>query len=335
MTGPDNAVPEKAVESVSYPPVLILVFNGWEDTFASLEQMRSHTPNLWVIDNGSEVDRTAEVTSRFPEVQVMRLSKNYGFAGGYNRAIEAMRRLGHEAVYLLNNDAIAVPGAVQSAVRCLLNNTNTAAVGSAILSMDERFAFFDGALHEYGQRQVSALPDAPQEVPRLHGAGFAINLEVYYAIGPMNEAFFLYHEESEWCIRAKKHGWKLVFDPHSKVLHEGEGSSSGLNRAYYLTRNRFLAVDLGNPIDSHRTRIDLIASELRALRGKSNELRGVVIDAMIDAMLRRWGPRRLPWPKPYRYAWLIGLTAFSLGGRSVRKAYRLLRTAPGMSRVSS
>lgn len=283
-------------------PVLILNFNGWDDTFANIAAMQPYLSNLWLVDNGSDHDRTAEARARFPSIRTLRLPRNGGWAAGYNQALSVVAREGHDAAYLLNNDAVAAPGAVESAVAALRADENCAAVGSIILTHGGRRLSFDGEYFYFkSERERASVTFSPAVRPArvLHGAGFALSMTAFAELGPFPEEYFLYWEEADWFIAARQRGWTLLVDGSSVVMHTGEASNSAHNSRYYRTRNRFLALQRGIAVSGgEESLVSLVAEEL--VRGSRGDAEGqkATRDGLVDGLLGRFGKRRPPWRPP-------------------------------------
>ncbi len=271
-------------------PVVILNYNGWNDTFASVARMLGYVDEIWVVDNGSAQDRCAEVVALSPKVRTLRHPRNLGWAGGYNRALRALAREGWDAAYLLNNDAVLEPGALEQAARLLRADRSLAAVGSAILTDEGRKVWFDGSYH--ADKAVSELEPGVSAARTLNGAGFALNLAAFDALGPFHEAYFLYHEEADWFCRAWRAGWSLLVNRSSWVHHAREGSDQNFNARYYRLRNRFLAsrrgVWLGDGPERWRGALRTV---VRALATPDPHARRAAADALLDGVRGRFGPR--------------------------------------------
>ena len=274
-------------------PVLILNYNGWDDTIAGLQAMRGHVSDLWLIDNGSPVDRLGEIAARFPEVRILAMHENLGWAGAYNRAIALAADEGADAVYILNNDAVLREGALDLALETLRAAAGPAAVGSVMLFRGGARVFFDGDWH-WGDG--IALDDARRtvrDVRSIHGGGFALSIAAYRAVGPFEPAYFLYHEEADWCLRARAAGWRIVLDGRSLVDHEGEGSNTGFNSTYYRARNRFLARQRGIALrDRPETALSIIEYEYLEGARRPIAARVAITDGLIHGLRGRFGQRR-------------------------------------------
>jgi GT2 family glycosyltransferase len=278
-------------------PILMLVYNGWDDVIAGLTTMQSNVQNLWLIDNGSTIDRIDEVRLSFPNVRIILTGTNLGWAGGYNHAIGIADEEGFDTVYLLNSDAIPRADAVDQAVETLLTAPNVAAVGSMMLHLNGTRAFFDGDWHWDGTQVAPSLREDVREVRTIHGGGFALSLGAYRDIGPFHEDYFLYHEETDWCLRARAAGWRLLVDCKSRVDHEGEGSSTGFNRLYYIARNRFLAKRRGIALrDRKESAMSIIEYEYLGSIRQSHSERIAITNGLIDGLRGRFGQRRTIYP---------------------------------------
>lgn len=301
-------------------PVMILNYDGWDETFANIAHMDTYLAKLWLIDNGSTVDRCDEATRRFPSLRVIRLEKNGGWAAGYNHALRIAANEGYAHAYLLNSDAIAEPGAVERAVSAF--HEGVAAVGSVILSPTGTVSFAGEYWFFLGGRERASLrpPDGVVSVRTLHGAGVAISLNAFETLGPFPEDHFLYWEEAEWFIGATQRGWTLLLHGASLVRHRGEGSGSGDNATYYRTRNRFIAWRRGVPISGRReTWLDLIEEQLRIQAWATPSQWVAARMGLIDGILGRGGARRAVWPAMIAGTAVTLLRALVLPKKAVRR----------------
>ena len=296
MTDGDT-VAAAARRRIDAVPVLILNYNGWDDTFANIATMTPYLPNLWLIDNGSDEDLTAEAVRRFPALRVLRNPSNLGWAGGYNRALAQVAADGYAHAYLLNSDAVAEAGAVERAVAAF--DDDVAAVGSVILAADGRINFAGEYFFFLGERErdAAAAPAGVVAARTLHGAGVAVSLRAIAELGPFPEDHFLYWEEAEWFIRATQRGWRLRLDGGSRVGHRGEASGTGTDATYYRTRNRFLAWRRGISISGRRESFaDLVDEQLRVRAWASPPQWHAARQGLVDGVIGRFGRRPSPLP---------------------------------------
>lgn len=174
---------------------------------------------------------------------------NLGFAAGVTLAIEHSRDSEFEYAWLLNNDAVAEPGALEALLDSAQRLGGGAMVSSLILEDTGPTVWFEHARylpwrlegrHEAspstgrGALIIDGAP-SPWSVPYLPGCSLLIPFRLLESIGGLDPSFFLYGEDIDLCIRAQRHGWKLAIDRSSLVRHRG---SSGTDPA---TRERLMA----------------------------------------------------------------------------------------------
>jgi GT2 family glycosyltransferase len=238
-------------------PVMILNWNGWEDTFRCLRSIRevSDVSEVWLVDNGSDSDRRQEAASTFPGLRVIRWETNYGWAGGYNQALQLAAAEGQEYAYLLNNDCTVTPGFLSTALNAACSDASLAAVGSIISFADPcGDVRFDGSYHEPGEKKLIAFAGC-KPVPEVNGAGMLVRLKALEQDGYFDERFFCYFEETEWCLRMKRKGWHIGIVAESNVHHSGRRSNTDANFVYYRLRNNLLLRKLSSTHDSWYERV--------------------------------------------------------------------------------
>ncbi|GAB3021243.1 glycosyltransferase family 2 protein [Spirosoma pulveris] len=214
----------------------------------SLEQIDYPNTEVFVVDNGSPNRGVDSLTSEFPGVHFIKSKKNLGFAGGNNLAI------GHcKGKYLLflNNDTEVAPDFLQPLVDCLETQPKAGMASPKIKFFHEENLIQyagSGKMNPYtgrsffvGNRQVDQGQfDITQPTPFIHGAAMLISREVVQTSGLMNDEFFLYYEEFDWCARAQRDGFTTWYVAESVVWHKESVSTGKYSplKLYYLTRNR-------------------------------------------------------------------------------------------------
>jgi len=209
-----------------------------------------------LVDNGS-VDFTVEAVARqFPETRILALPKNIGFGAGNNRGLEVMR--GRHAV-LLNSDTIVLPGGLEACVRYLDENPQVAAVGPQLLNPDRTK---QNCIHNsptlvselvgqsllrrvFPRRYPSKLVDyaAPVEVEAVLGACLFARRPVIDQVGMIDEGYFFFLEETDWCHRMRAAGWKIAHLPDAFVIHlygESTKKKAPLRTRIEYYRSRYL-----------------------------------------------------------------------------------------------
>lgn len=220
--------------------IVILNWNGRQHLEQFLPSVVAHTPQqvrIVVADNGSTDYSIAFVEHTYPDIDIIRLDKNYGFAEGYNRALE---QVDAEFFILLNSDVEVTAGWVEPLVATLTNNRSVAAVAPKLRSYGNRDHFeYAGAAGGYIDvlgypfcrgRILSTLEqdkgqyDTAQEVFWASGAAFCCRADVFRMLGGFDADFFAHMEEIDLCWRMQLQGYKIMVEPHSTVYHLGGGT---------------------------------------------------------------------------------------------------------------
>ncbi len=220
--------------------VVILNWNGRQHLEQFLPSVVAHTPQqvrIIVADNGSTDDSVAFLAQHYPAIEIIRLERNYGFAEGYNRALE---QVDAEFFILLNSDVEVTAGWVEPLVATLTNNRSVAAVAPKLRSYGNRDHFeYAGAAGGYIDilgypfcrgRILSTLEqdkgqyDTAQEVFWASGAAFCCRADVFRMLGGFDADFFAHMEEIDLCWRMQLQGYKIMVEPHSTAYHLGGGT---------------------------------------------------------------------------------------------------------------
>ena len=237
-----------------------------------------HGGRVVVVDNDSGDDSVEVMRRAVAErgwsawVEVLALPRNGGFAYGNNRAIARIRETTPDfaAVVLLNPDTLARPGAVARLTAHLRAEPKAGVVGASIESEDgahevsahampsplgelEAGASLGVLSRVLSRFAISSAPaEASHECDWVSGACMAVRREVLDAVGPFDEAFFLYYEEVDFCRRARRAGWSCWFLAEARVVHF-EGASTGIKEArrrlppyWFDSRRRFFLKAYGS-----------------------------------------------------------------------------------------
>lgn len=198
---------------------------------------------VWVVDNAS-TDGSAEfVKSNFPEIYFIANRENLGFAAASNQVVAKAKG---RYLLLLNPDTEVLPGALHSMVAYADAHAEIGVLGPRLLNHDRShqrscwrgypglaMALID-ALYLW---KVPWLPIAqiseyrpdelvePRDVDHLLGACLLIRRQAWQGVGPLDEGYFLFLEETDWCWRAKRAGWRVVYYPHVAIIHHGQHST--------------------------------------------------------------------------------------------------------------
>lgn len=243
--------------SLQYPSVAIVLvnWNGREDTLACLESLRHISyPNysVTIVDNGSTDGSQDAIRSAYAGVRLIETGENLGFSGANNIAIQEALNNDVEAILLLNNDTVVAPDFLNSLVETLFSTPEIGAVNSKIYyhsqpdviwsagGMIDRRSGIATQLHV--NEQDIGQANEPVDVDYAVGCSIMVRGAVVEMAGLLDESFFLYYEEAEWCRRIRESGFRIVYVPDSKIWHKVSASIEHAQERmlYYFCRNRLL-----------------------------------------------------------------------------------------------
>jgi GT2 family glycosyltransferase len=196
-----------------------------------------------VVDNASDDGSCSMVRTEFPSVRLIQSASNLGFAGGNNVALQEARG---RHVLLLNTDTLVHDRVLPTAVAWLDRNPNVGVMGPRVLNEDGTMQPSCSAFPSLGHLAMQTLGltrfkrwdtyrltgwnrDTERKVDVISGAAMFVRASAMRQVGLLDEAFFFYGEETDWCHRFAKHGWDLVFVPIPEITHFGNGSAAKLN----------------------------------------------------------------------------------------------------------
>lgn len=288
---------------------VILNTNRREDTIeclASLAESSYGNHKSIVLDNNSKDGSVEAIRTQFPAVEIIQLEENRGYAGNNNVGIEAAMARGADWVFVLNEDTVIDPDCVAQLLEIGESNPWIGIVGPMVYHYDEPdiIQSAGGVLGPYWESIHLAKDErdtgqfvAPHEVEWVSGCGIMVRRAVITDVGAIDERFFYFWEETEWCVRASKAGWRIFHVPTAKMWHKGvqRNYRPKPSLMYYTTRNRFML------LSKHRApaKVWLVAwiQTIRTLtswtlkpRWRSRrEHRNALIRGIRDFLRRRWG----------------------------------------------
>lgn len=238
--------------------VVILNWNGRSHLERYLPSVVAHTSGdaeVVVADNGSTDDSLVWLRLNYPDVRVVRLDSNYGFAGGYNRALKEIEA---EYYVLLNSDVEVTAGWWQALVARLDAEPEVAVVAPKILSVTHReefeyagaaggfidylgYPFCRGRIMSKVERDVGQYDDC-RDIFWASGAAMCCRSEVFHAMGGFDEEFFAHMEEIDLQWRMQLAGWRIMVEPRSTVYHLGGGTLPVSSHKIYLNHRNNLAM---------------------------------------------------------------------------------------------
>jgi GT2 family glycosyltransferase len=236
--------------------VVVLNYGHPRDTWAcleSLEQSGDGDLDVVVVDNapeGADHDRLREGVGG--RAEVVASGSNLGYAGGNNLGIARLLDRDVDQVMLLNPDARVEPHTLRVLRRLLHNRPRCGVVGPRLVfpGTPSRICFDGGVVNRengatWHRRRGHLEAGAPVRRARrtdfVTGAAVMVRADTVREVGLLPERYFMYYEETDWCLRAARAGWKLLVQPRARVTHL---KRSGIEvpqpyAVYYLTRNRY------------------------------------------------------------------------------------------------
>jgi len=245
--------------------VVILNFNGLkhlQNFFGGVWEHSRHQARVILADNASEDGSVDWVKSNYPQCEIIQLNKNYGFAGGYNKALVQV-----EAAYyvLLNSDVEVTANWIKPMVQVLDHQENVGAVQPKILAQQEKTLFeYAGAAGGWmdrfgypfckGRVLFNREKDEGQfneedEIFWSSGAAMIIRSSVYHGLGGLDDSYFAHMEEIDLCWRLQRAGYTVKYTPKSTVFHLGGGTLSVTSpfKTYLNFRNSLSTIFKNEP----------------------------------------------------------------------------------------
>jgi GT2 family glycosyltransferase len=298
--------------------VIILTWNQRDltlDCLTSLFAMDYPSARLQVIvvDNGSSDGTAAAVRTQFAACTVLENSENLGFAEGNNVGIRHALQGAADYVMLLNNDTIVDGAMLVRLLEVIEQQPETGIVGPKMLYYDYPNVIWCAG-NELGRRpwisrrlQAGELDSpgdlASREVDFITACGILLRREVVEQVGLFDARFYLYYEETDWCMRARRAGWRIRYVPAARLWHRVSASIGPASPAidYYMNRNVFLFVFKNTskvqrlyqlPVTLIRQLLAIGAYTLKSQKGTRRANRDARILALRDAATGRWGKMR-------------------------------------------
>lgn len=236
-------------------PTISVILVNWNTRDLLLQCIRSIKSDcegieteIIVSDNASMDGSADAVLKEFPEIKVLKNQENLGFAKGNNVAIRQSRG---DFICLVNTDVEIIKGCFPGLLRYMRDNPSAGITGPQALNADQqvqitarkdvgflnsfaRIFWIDilfPSLTWYSQRKL-------EEVDALAGCFWMIRREALEQIGLLDEDFFFYGEDRDYCKRMRLAGWKVIFNPDFKIFHYEAGSSKARPFHYYMQLER-------------------------------------------------------------------------------------------------
>lgn len=297
--------------------IVILNFNGEKDTIECLKSLGNISSKNFdllviVVDNGSKEKFSifSGKAGQFSggELKIIRNEINSGFSGGNNVGIKYAIEQGSDYIVILNNDTIVDKNLVEELIKTADSDTKIGIVSPKIYFAKgyefhkDRYSekekgtvfWYAGGLMNWenatgSHRGVDEVDrgqyEEISETDFATGCCMLIKREIFKRIGLLDEKYYLYYEDTDFCERAKKAGYKIVYSPKAILWHKNAGSAGGSGSSlqdYYIGRNRLL---FGFRYAPFRTKLALIKESLKILtKGRFWQKKGV-----LDFYFRKFG----------------------------------------------
>ena len=247
--------------------IVVLNYKGLENTIACLDSLRkcekdSHKTEFVVVDNNSD-DGSFKALSKIKDIDLVENHKNLGYAGGNNTGIKKALGQNADAVLILNNDTIVDKTFLVNLIRGLdagdivspkiyfapgfefhKSRYTKSQLGKVIWYAGGKIDWRNIIGKHIGVDDVDHSQFSKRkEVDLATGACMLVKKQVFEKIGFFDEKYFLYLEDMDFCVRAQKSGFKILFEPKAIIWHKNAGSAGGSGSVlqdYFITRNRLI-----------------------------------------------------------------------------------------------
>jgi len=269
----------------------------------------TYTPHTSLVVNCASTDGSFEAIRRaHPETVMLALPDNRGYAGGNNVGLDWALEHGADWVLVLNEDTILAPDCVARLVEIGESDGRIGIVGPMIYHFDEPDVIqtaggmlgrsWSAALLGNNEPDTGQFP-GPHAVEWISGCAMLIRRSLLDQIGCFDERFFMYWEEIDLCLRARRRGWRLMHVPQAKLWHKGvqRNYRPAPLVTYYTTRNRFLLLQknhapLGILLRSSADTLRTLSSwTLKPRWREMRPHRDAMLQGVWDFARGRWGRR--------------------------------------------
>lgn len=290
---------------------VILNTNRKDDTLECLASLHNSTyihHRAIVLDNASTDGSVEAIREAYPEVQIIPLQANLGYAGNNNVGIQAAIDQGAEWVFVLNEDTILAEDCLAQLVAEASLHEHCGIIGPMVYHYNEadviqsaggRLSPLWESEHIGHNEQDHGQYNTPRQVDWISGCAIMVRREAIEQAGKIDERFFYYYEETEWCVRISRAGWQIWHLPQAKLWHKGvqRDYQPSPNVTYYSTRNYLLLMKKHQAPASVRLKASfqlvkrLVSWTLRPKWRDKKAHRDALWQGMNDFWRQNWGIR--------------------------------------------
>lgn len=257
--------PASNVDSDAPVSAVVLNYRTPDQTWLAARSIETSTVRAAaiVVDNGSEDGSADRLRATLPGAQIVATGKNLGFSGGCNAGIRIALEAPARFVLLVNSDAVLAPGALAALLAAAADHPRAGIFAPVVLGREEpdriasagiRFSPKTGRMrHIAAGRKPAVLPPTAHTVDAVSGCVMLVRREVFERAGMLDDEFFFYFEDIEFCLRARRAGFDVLCVPDAIAYHEG-GRSIGRtspDRIYFAARNHLRIAGMAD--GAHRT----------------------------------------------------------------------------------
>lgn len=238
--------------------IILVNYNGKRDTedcIKSLREIRYDNYEIIIVDNCSTDGSKEYITNKYKDVIYIYSDKNLGFSGANNYGIDYALSNNADYILLLNNDTEVDVDFLDIMINEYEKDSKIGIMTSTILYFSEKSKVWYGggkhnyilgnSYHENQGKNIKTLDLHVREVSFISGCVMLISRNVIENVGKLSEEYFLYHEDTDYCLKVMKRGYKLIYVPQAKVYHKVSSSTNKISNLhdYYYTRNRFIVIE--------------------------------------------------------------------------------------------
>ncbi|QQS21016.1 MAG: glycosyltransferase family 2 protein [Candidatus Moraniibacteriota bacterium] len=231
---------------MNVPPLVFIVILNYNaratifDCLKSVLGLEAARFEVLVVDNFSTDGSFDELSKRFPKIHTLQNGENGGFARGVNSGIRAALQKGADFIWLLNPDTLVQKDALFRLLEFATKYPDVGLVSPLLLSPETNTVWFGGGTYQFIRQRVVHTPPTRKrgayETDFISGCAPLIHKEVFRKIGLFDETFFLYYEDADFSLRAKKAGFRLIVLPEALVFHS-EASTTRPEKLFFLVRS--------------------------------------------------------------------------------------------------
>jgi GT2 family glycosyltransferase len=240
--------------------IVVLNWNGWEDTsecLSSLRQITYENSEIFVVDNASTNNSVRELRNKFPDICIIESNTNRGFSGGNNLGIKHAKEQGCSHFWLLNNDTVVSPESLDDLVNKFLKDAQFGLLGSVIYEYYE-----PEKVQAWGGSSLSmplsitkhyTKPVEDSKIGCILGASMFTSYDILEKVGYLDEKYFFFLEDTDLSLRVRLSGYKLGVATNSIVYHKGGSSIKSVDAHRNIKADVYYNTSLGYFMKKHKS----------------------------------------------------------------------------------